>query len=104
MMIGFLLKILQSIVVKLAMTGALGFMKPWLLKADKWAEDKLGIDIVKQDKKFHEAWPLVSERIAKLEKDSHPPIEKGGASELKAAIMAVLKRLEALEKNYKNKK
>jgi hypothetical protein len=101
MMIGFLLKIIQSIVVKLAMTGALSFMKPWLLKADKWAEDKLGIDIVKQDKKFHQAWPLVSKRLAELEKDSHPPIEKGGASELKAEIMALVKRLEELEKKYK---
>jgi hypothetical protein len=44
---------------------------------------------------------LVSKRLAKLEKDSHPPIEKGGASELKAEIMALVKRLEELEKKYK---
>jgi len=44
-------------------------MMPTLLKLDKWCEDKLGIDIIKQDKKFHEVYPLVSKRIEQLEKE-----------------------------------
>jgi len=39
-----------------------------LLRLDKWCEDKLGIDIVKQDKKFHEKYPLVSQRLEEIER------------------------------------
>ena len=68
-MISFVLKILQAIVLKLATTGTFNFMMPTLLKLDKYLEDKLGIDIIKQDRKFKEVYPLVSERIIKLEKE-----------------------------------
>ena len=54
--------------------------------------------LIKQDKKFHEKYPLVSERIATLERDSHPPVAPGGATELKDEIAALLKRIEKLEK------
>ena len=94
----FILTIFKNIILKLATTGAFSFMQPWLLKVDKWAEDKLGIDLIKQDKKFHEQYPLVSERIAKLERDSHPPIAPGGTTELKNEIAELLKRIEKLEK------
>ena len=68
-MISFILKILQGLVLKLATTGTFNFMMPTLLKLDKYLEDKLGIDIIKQDRKFKEVYPLVSERIIKLEKE-----------------------------------
>ena len=68
-MISFVLKILQAIVLKLATTGTFNFMMPTLLKLDKYLEDKLGIDIIKQDKKFKEVYPVISERIIKLEKE-----------------------------------
>ena len=68
-MISFVLKILQALVLKLATTGTFNFMMPTLLKLDKYLEDKLGIDIIKQDRKFKEVYPLVSERIIKLEKE-----------------------------------
>ena len=68
-MISFVLKILQAIVLKLAMTGTFNFMMPTLLKLDKYLEDKLGIDIIKQNKKFQDVYPLVSERVQLLEKE-----------------------------------
>ena len=68
-MISFVLKILQAVVLKLATTGTFNFLMPTLLKLDKYLEDKLGIDIIKQDKKFKEVYPLVSERIQVLEKE-----------------------------------
>jgi len=68
-MFSFLLAIIRAIILKLATTGAFNFMMPALLKLDKWCEDKLGIDIIKQDKKFHEVYPLISKRIDQLEKE-----------------------------------
>ena len=68
-MISFVLKILQAIVLKLATTGTFNFMMPTLLKIDKYLEDKLGIDIIKQNKKFQDVYPLVSERVQLLEKE-----------------------------------
>lgn len=53
-------------------TAALSFLHPHLLKLDKWCEDKLGIDLIKQDKKFHEQYPLVAERLKAVEKVAHP--------------------------------
>jgi len=94
--LSFLLTILKNIVLKLATTGAFSYLQPWLLKVDKWCEEKLGIDIIKQDKKFHEKWPLVSERINKLEEYSHEPIglcDFDGYKEL-------LERVETLEKKH----
>ena len=68
-MFSFLLAIIRAIILKLATTGVFNFMMPALLKLDKWCEDKLGIDIIKQDKKFHEVYPLISKRIEQLEKE-----------------------------------
>ena len=66
-MISFVLKILKAILLKLATTGTFNFMMPTLLKIDKYLEDKLGIDIIKQDKKFNEVYPVRGERIQLLE-------------------------------------
>ena len=96
-MLSFFLNILKNILLKLATTSAFSFMQPWLLKLDKWAEDKLGINIIKQDKKFHEQYPLVAERIAKLEEWTHPPVAPGGATELKEEINKLSKKIEKLE-------
>lgn len=93
-MLAFILKILKNIVLKLATTGAFSFLQPWLLKVDKWCEDKLGIDLIKQDKKFHEKYPLVAERLKVLEKNSHPCKELH-EFEVYPELIA---RIEALEK------
>lgn len=66
-MFGFLLAILKSIVLKLATTGAFNFMMPTLLKIDKWCEDKIGLDIIKQEQKWFEKYPLLAKRIETLE-------------------------------------
>ena len=66
-MVGFLLGILKNIVLKLATTGALKFMMPTLLKIDKWCEDKIGLDIIKQEEKWFEKHPLHLKRIEALE-------------------------------------
>ena len=101
-MLSFILKIVKNIVLKLATTGAFSFMQPWLLKVDKWCEDKLGIDLIVQDKKFHEKYPLVSERLTAVEDDldyccklAHP---KCGIEEFDG-YDKLIERIERLEKN-----
>lgn len=66
-MIGFILTILKSIVLKLATTGAFNFMMPALLKVDKYLEDKIGLDIIKQEQRWFEKYPLLRTRIETLE-------------------------------------
>lgn len=67
-MIGILVAVFKAIVTKLLTTSALSFLHPHLLKLDKWCEDKLGIDIIKQDKKFHDKYPLVAKRLVEIER------------------------------------
>lgn len=82
-------------IIKFIVTMILKFYKPeWLLRLDDWCEDRLGIDIIKENKKFHELYPIVANRIRKLENNSHPPIPIDcfdGYKEL-------LERIEKLEK------
>ena len=42
---------------------------PKILKLDKWLEKKIGIDIIKQEKKWFEKHPLLEECIKSLEED-----------------------------------
>ena len=75
-MIGLLFSILKGILTVLLKTAALKFLRPHLLKLDKWfsePEEKIGIDIIKQEKKWFEKHPLLLKRIEKLEKKSHTP-------------------------------
>jgi|TARA_B100001094_G_scaffold321249_1_gene368668 hypothetical protein len=67
-MIGILVAVFKAIVTKLLTTSALSFLHPHLLRLDKWCEDKLGIDIIKQDKKFHDKYPLVAQRLVEIER------------------------------------
>tara|TARA_Y100000389_G_C17212262_1_gene389100 strand:+ start:221 stop:439 length:219 start_codon:yes stop_codon:yes gene_type:complete len=67
-MISILVAVFKAIVTKLLTTSALSFLHPHLLKLDKWCEDKLGIDIIKQDKKFHDKYPLVAKRLVEIER------------------------------------
>ena len=62
-MFGLIMKLAKFII-----TIILKVYKPkWLLRLDDWCEEKLGIDIIKEDKKFHELYPIVANRIKKLE-------------------------------------
>ena len=88
-MLTLLIKLLKPLLMKIISSRLLIFMQPYLLKLDKWCEDKLGIDLIKQEKKFHEKWPNISKRIAILERDAHPPIcldEFDGYKELEKRI------------------
>ena len=44
-----------------------------MLKLDKWLEEKIGLDIIKQEQKWFVKHPLLLERIEKLEKDVEKP-------------------------------
>jgi hypothetical protein len=67
-MISLLVAVFKAVITKLLATSALSFLHPYLLKFDAWCEDKLGIDLIKQDKKFHEKYPLVSARLEEVER------------------------------------
>ena len=67
-MISIIVTVVKSIITMLLKTAALSFLHPHLLKLDKWCEDKLGIDLIKQDKKFHEKYPLISARLEEIER------------------------------------
>ena len=73
------------------------YQPAWLLKFDLWCELKLGIDLIKQEKKWFEKHPLLLKRIEKLEKDSHPPCPL----EEFDAYPALIKRIEKLENKVK---
>jgi len=75
-MVGFFITILKNIVVKLATTGAFNFMMPTLLKFDKWCEDKIGLDIIKQEQKWGQKYPLLKKRIETLEEQSKITIKE----------------------------
>lgn len=93
-MISFILKVFVNILLKLATTGAFSFLQPSLLKLDKWCEDRLGLDIIKQDKKFQEKYPLIAQRLTKLEENSHPCKELHEFD----VYPELIKRIEDLEK------
>ena len=85
-------------VIKFIITMILKVYKPeWLLRLDDWCEDKLGIDIIKENKKFHELYPIIANRINKLEKNSHPCKELHEFD----AYPDLISRIEKLEKNIK---
>tara|TARA_B110000459_G_scaffold199461_1_gene246176 strand:- start:883 stop:1107 length:225 start_codon:yes stop_codon:yes gene_type:complete len=67
-MISLIVAVFRAILIKLLSSSALSFLHPYLLRLDKWCEDKLGIDIIKQDKKFHDTYPLVTKRLEEIER------------------------------------
>ena len=42
---------------------------PKVLKLDRYLEEKIGLDLIKQEKKWFEKHPLLEERIKSLEED-----------------------------------
>ena len=92
-MVGLVVNIVKTIISLL-----LKVYKPkWLLKLDKYLEEKIGIDIIKQEKKWFEKHPLLLKRIEKLEKDSHPPCPL----EEFDAYPTLIRRIEKLENKVK---
>ena len=92
-MFGLVINILKFIVTRILKV----YQPQWLLNLDDWCEDKLGIDIIKEDKKFHELYPIVANRIKTLEKNSHPCKELHEFD----VYPELIARIEKLEKNKK---
>ena len=68
-----------------------------MLRLDTYLEEKIGIDLIKQEEKWFEKHPLLLKRIEKLEKDSHAPCPL----EEFDAYPALIRRIEKLEKKVK---
>ena len=65
-MIGLVINIVKAIISLL-----LKVYKPnWLLRLDKYLEEKIGIDIIKQEEKFAEKYPNIIKRIEDLEQET----------------------------------
>jgi len=92
-MFGLVINILKFIVTRILKV----YQPKWLLDLDDWCEDRLGIDIIKEDKKFHELYPIVANRIKKLESNSHPCKELHEFD----VYPELIARIEKLEKNKK---
>jgi len=92
-MFGLVINIIKFIVTRILKV----YQPQWLLNLDDWCEDKLGIDIIKEDKKFHELYPIVANRIKKLESNSHPCKELHEFD----VYPELIARIEKLEKNKK---
>lgn len=92
-MIGLVINIFKGIISILLKI----YQPAWLLRFDSWLERRLGIDLIKQEKKFHEKYPGIMNRLQLLEKDTHP---KCGIEEFDG-YPSLIKRIEDLEKKVK---
>lgn len=92
-MIGLVINIIKFIITRILKV----YQPQWLLNLDDWCEEKLGIDIIKENKKFHELYPIVANRIKTLEKNSHPCKELHEFD----VYPELIARIEKLEKNKK---
>ena len=92
-MIGLCINIFKGIIGLLLKI----YQPKWLLRLDKWLEEKIGIDLIKQEKKFHEKYPGIMNRLKFLEKNSHPCKELHEFD----AYPPLIKRIRDLEKKVK---
>ena len=93
-MFSLVLQIVKFVLVRIAGAGILAWLNPWLLKADKWLEKNLKIDLIKQEKKFFEKYPGIEHRLRIVEENSHPCKELHEFE----AYPALMERIEKLEK------
>lgn len=59
---------------------------------------KYDIQIAKKEAKWRSDYPLLAERIDKLESWSHPPVAPGGATELIKEIETLKKEIDLLKR------
>lgn len=59
---------------------------------------KYDIQIAKKEAKWRSDYPLLAERIDKLESWSHPPVAPGGATELVKEIETLKKEIDLLKR------
>ena len=96
-MVGLIINLIRFIVSAILKV----YQPKWLLSLDKWCEDKIGIDLIKQEEKWFEKHPLLLKRIQLLEQDAHPPVAPDGATELKDLIQSLENRVVKIEKKIK---
>ena len=96
-MVGLIINLIRFIVSAILKV----YQPKWLLRLDKWCEDKIGIDLIKQEEKWFEKHPLLLKRIQLLEQDAHPPVAPGGTTELKDLIQSLENRVVKIEKKIK---
>ena len=58
--------------------------------------DKYDIKIAEREEKWLQQYPLLAERIKRLEEFSHPPVVAGGTTEIMAELKAVQAKVEKL--------
>lgn len=59
---------------------------------------KYNIQIAKKEAKWRSDYPLLAERIDKLEAWTHPPVAPGGATELVKEIETLKKEIDLLKR------
>lgn len=60
--------VLRAIVIGVLKTSLLKWLHAPMLRADKWCENKIGIDLIKQETTWRKKYPLLSAKIDDLEK------------------------------------
>ena len=65
-MVGLIINLIRFIISAILKV----YQPQWLLRLDKWCEDKLGIDLIKQEEKFAEKYPNIIKRIEDLEQET----------------------------------
>lgn len=98
------------LLIRAALTGVFGsaFGK-WFLstRMGMWFQKKLNafmeylavkydIQIAKKEAKWRSDYPLLAERIDKLESWSHPPVAPGGATELQNEIKKLQRQIDQI--------
>lgn len=59
--------IIKAIVVGILKTRILKWLHNPMLRMDKWCEDKIGIDLIKQETTWRKKYPLLSDKLDKME-------------------------------------
>jgi hypothetical protein len=63
-----LVAVIKAIVVGILKTKILKWLHGPMLRMDKWCEDKIGIDLIKQETTWRNKFPLLSAKIDSMEK------------------------------------
>ena len=59
--------VIRAIVIGILKTSLLKWLHGPMLKMDKWCEDKIGLDLIKQETTWRKKYPLLSTKIDKME-------------------------------------
>ena len=59
--------VIRAIVIGILKTRILKWLHKPMLRMDKWCEDKIGIDLIKQETTWRKKYPLLSDKLDKME-------------------------------------